>query len=160
MDAFSVISIVPKLSISLSLSFPTMFSMVVCLASHKYLSAGIPSVFHDYVIVELSHFWLFVTPRPVACQASLSMGFSRHKYWSGLLFPIPGNLPEPEPLASPALADGFFTTTATWEALPWLYVVADSMEMLPSQIPRDVLPGIILLEYLLLRKKEFFLPSM
>ena len=31
------------------------------------------------------------------------------------------------------------------------------MEMLPSQTPRDVPPRIILLDYLLLRKKEFFL---
>ena len=46
------------------------------------------------------------------------MGFSRQEYWSGLPFPPPGNLPDPgtEP-ASPALAGGFFTTRATWEAL-------------------------------------------
>ena len=40
----------------------------------------------------------------VAYQASLSMGFSRQEYWSGLPFPSPGDLPnrgiEPE---SPAL---------------------------------------------------------
>ena len=34
----------------------------------------------------LSYVWLFVTPRTVACQAPLSTGFSRHEYWSGLLF--------------------------------------------------------------------------
>ena len=28
-------------------------------------------------------------------QAPLSIGFSRQKYWSGLLFPSPGNLPDP-----------------------------------------------------------------
>ena len=46
------------------------------------------------------------------------MEFSRQEYWSGLLFPTPGDLPEQgvEP-ESPALADGFFTTSATWEAL-------------------------------------------
>ena len=27
-----------------------------------------------------------------ACQAPLSMGFSRPEYWSGLLFPSPGDL--------------------------------------------------------------------
>ena len=36
----------------------------------------------------------------VAYQASLSMGFSRQEYWSGLPFPSPGDLPnlgiEPE----------------------------------------------------------------
>ena len=46
----------------------------------------------------------------VACQALLSMGFSRQEYWNGLPFPSPGNLPDPgiEPM-SPALAGGFFT---------------------------------------------------
>ena len=42
------------------------------------------------------------------------MGFSGQKYWSGLPFPPPGDLPDPgiEPvtLASLALAGGFFTT--------------------------------------------------
>ena len=33
--------------------------------------------------------------RTVAYQAPLSMGFSRQEYWSGLLFPAPGDLPDP-----------------------------------------------------------------
>jgi hypothetical protein len=39
------------------------------------------------------------------------MGFPRQKYWSGLPFPFPGNLPNPgiKPM-SPAFAGGFFTT--------------------------------------------------
>ena len=39
-----------------------------------------------------------------AHQASLSTGFSRQEYWSGLPFPSPGHLPNPgiEP-ASPVL---------------------------------------------------------
>ena len=60
-----------------------------------------------------------VTPWNVACQAPLSMGFSRQEYWGGLPFISPGDLPdpgiEPEPFASPALAGGFFITSATWE---------------------------------------------
>ena len=32
----------------------------------------------------------------VAHQAPLSMGFSRQEYWSGLPFPSPGDLPDPE----------------------------------------------------------------
>ena len=40
---------------------------------------------------------LFVTPWIVAVQAPLSMEFSRQKYWSGLLFPSPGDLPTPGP---------------------------------------------------------------
>ena len=35
----------------------------------------------------LSHVRLSVTPRTVAYQAPLFMGFSRQEYWSGLLFP-------------------------------------------------------------------------
>ena len=44
------------------------------------------------------------TPRTIALQASLSMGFHRQENWSGLLFPSPGDLPNPgvEP-GSPAL---------------------------------------------------------
>ena len=65
---------------------------------------------------------LFVTPWTVSCQASLSVGFSRQGYWSGLLFLIPGTLPdpgiEPESLTSPALAGRLFATSTTWEALP------------------------------------------
>ena len=40
----------------------------------------------------LSHFscvWLFMTLWTVACQAPLSMGFSRQEHWSGLPFPSP-----------------------------------------------------------------------
>ena len=36
---------------------------------------------------------MLVTLWTVACQAPLSMGFSRQEYWSGL--PPPGNLPDP-----------------------------------------------------------------
>ena len=61
---------------------------------------------------------LFATPWTVAHQAPLSMGFSRQGYWSGLPSPPPGALPDPGmgpvSLTSPALAGGFFTTSATW----------------------------------------------
>ena len=62
----------------------------------------------------LSWVRLFVTPWPVALRAPRSMGFSRQEYWSGLLFPSPGGLPDPgiKPASpvSPALASRFFTT--------------------------------------------------
>ena len=32
----------------------------------------------------------------VTYQAPLSMGFSRQEYWSGLPFPSPGDLPDPQ----------------------------------------------------------------
>ena len=54
----------------------------------------------------------FVIPWTVAHQAPLSMGFPRQEYWSGVPFPPPGDLPDPEieptSLKSPALAGGFF----------------------------------------------------
>ena len=38
----------------------------------------------------------FVTPQTVARQASLSIGFPRQEFWSGLPFLSPGDLPNPE----------------------------------------------------------------
>ena len=43
----------------------------------------------------LSHVLLFGTLWTVACQAPLSMGFSRQEYWRGLPFHSPGDLPNP-----------------------------------------------------------------
>ena len=43
----------------------------------------------------LSCVQLFVTPRTVARQAPLSLGFSRQEHWSGLPCPPPGDLPNP-----------------------------------------------------------------
>ena len=43
----------------------------------------------------LNHVRLFATPWTVACQAPLSVGFSREEYWSGLPFLSPGDLPDP-----------------------------------------------------------------
>ena len=59
-------------------------------------------------------------PVDLACQSPLYMEFSRQEYWSGLLFPTPGDLLnpgiKPESPASSALAGRFFTTVpATWE---------------------------------------------
>ena len=36
----------------------------------------------------------FAVPWTVACQAPLSMEFSKQEYWSGLPFPPPGDLPD------------------------------------------------------------------
>ena len=70
------------------------------------------------MVSRFGHVQLFATLWTVAHQASLSMGFSRQEYWSGLPCAPPGDPPDPgifKP-ASPALAGGFFTTSATWEA--------------------------------------------
>ena len=67
-----------------------------------------------------SHVRVCAFLRTAAHQAPLSTGFSRQEYWSGLPCPPTGDLPnpgtEPTSLMSPALAGGFFTTSATWEA--------------------------------------------
>ena len=73
-------------------------------------------------VLVLSHVWLFVTSRTVACQVPLSMEFSRQECWSGLLFPSLGDLPDlgikSAFLASPALAGSFFTTWASFAGSP------------------------------------------
>ena len=66
------------------------------------------------------HVQLFVTSWTVACQAPLSMGFSRKEYWRGVSCPPPGNLPDPgvKPTSHipSALAGVFFTNSTIWEA--------------------------------------------
>ena len=71
--------------------------MISCLFSHSVLSDS------------------FATPRTVACQTPLSMGFPRQEDWSGLSFPFPGDLPNPGiKHASPALAGRFSTREASF----------------------------------------------
>ena len=68
------------------------------------------------MLSHFSHVQLFVTPRTLVCQTPLSIEFSRQQYWSGLPCSPPGDLPDPgiKPsyLVPPALAAGFFTTSA------------------------------------------------
>ena len=58
-------------------------------------------------------------PWAVARQATLSMGFPRQEYWSGLPLPSPADLPDPgvEPtsLVSAALSGRFFVTSSVSE---------------------------------------------
>ena len=62
---------------------------------------------HARMVSHFTHVRLFATLWTVACQASLSMGFSSQKHWSGLPYPPPGDLFDPgiEPMSpgSPAL---------------------------------------------------------
>ena len=76
----------------------------------------------------LSHFscvQLFATLWTVACQAPLSMGFSRQEYWGGLRFPSLGDLPhpgiEPRSLMSLALAGRFFTLAPSGKPVEFVY---------------------------------------
>ena len=63
-----------------------------------------PSILHAKLLTQVQ---LFVAPRTVACQAPLSVGFSRQEYGSGLPFPSPWDLPNPgiEPGSSVLQAD-------------------------------------------------------
>ena len=69
--------------------------------SHEFFQG-----FKEVCVQLLSRVQLFGNPWTVACQTSLSMKFSRQECWSGLLFPSPGDPPNPgiKP-ASPALQD-------------------------------------------------------
>ena len=74
---------------------------------------NIPCASYVRMLIHFSSIPLFAPLWTIACQASLSMEFSRHEYWSGLPFPTPsGDLSDPgtEPMSlmSPALAGGFF----------------------------------------------------
>ena len=64
---------------------------------------------------------MFESLRPHGLQpATLLCPWDPPVHWSGLPFPFPEDLPHPRikpmSLMSPPLADGFFTTSATWEA--------------------------------------------
>ena len=75
---------------------------------------------HAYVLNHSSGVWLFVTLWTVAHQVPLSMQFYKQEYFSGLLCPPPGDLPnpgiEPSSLMSQALTGRFFTTSTIWKA--------------------------------------------
>ena len=60
---------------------------------------------------------LFVAPWAIACQAPLSMEFSRQEYWSRLPFPTPGNRPDPG-IKPPSLASSALLLyhCDTWKA--------------------------------------------
>ena len=68
----------------------------------------------------------FETPRTVAYQTPLSMGFPRQEYWSGWLVPSPGDLPHPGiELKSPALVDRYLSTEPPGN--PFSYPYKDKM---------------------------------
>ena len=75
--------------------------------STSFPTSGLTSNYQISEVKLLSHVQLFVTPWTVAHQVPLSMEFSKQEYWSGLLFPPPGDLPNPgiEP-GSPTLQAG------------------------------------------------------
>ena len=99
-------------SSSLKENIENLFPQLACCLTHA----------HDLIYINQAHLHVCVLNCfTVARQAPLSMGFSRQEYHSGLPCPSAGDLSDPgiettSPMSS-ALADGFFTTSATWEAL-------------------------------------------
>ena len=90
--------------------------MCVCVLIYIHTHTHIYTPIYLYV---LTHVHLFVTPWTLAHQALLSMEFFRQEYWSRSPFLAPQDFPHPGIKhafpGSPALAGGFFTTSATWE---------------------------------------------
>ena len=83
--------------------------------------AGEPEIWssHECVLNRFSCVWLFAILWTIACQAPLSMGFSRPEYWSGLPYPPPGDLPnpgiEPVSLMSPTIIESpWHSLDARW----------------------------------------------
>ena len=76
------------------------------------------------LVSDFSRVWFFMTLWTIAHQAPLSMGFSSKNTGVGChsllqsIFPTQGT--EPASLMSLALADGFFTTSVTWETQMWV----------------------------------------
>ena len=88
-----VSDIIPYLSFSVWLSS---LSKMTSRSIHAAANGRTSSFFMKVKVKSLSHVQLFVTPWTVAYQAPPSMGFSRQEYWSGLPFPTPGDLSNPE----------------------------------------------------------------
>ena len=89
------------------------------------------------MLSRFSHVLLLTALWTVACQAVVFMAFSRQRYWSGLPYFAPGDLPDPgiKPvsLRSPALAGRFFITSTTWEAKKSIYYLFILSFMCPAK---------------------------
>ena len=126
-------SLLSSCNLSFSLSLPIGMGSNICVTCYLRISLSFL-----FMSSHFSHVWLFVTPWTVAFKASLSMGFSRQEYWSGLPCPLPGDLSypgiKPVSLVSPALAGRFFTSsvfvhlayvfiTRAFVKLPWIILI-------------------------------------
>ena len=88
--------------------------------------------------------WIELNWWTIACQAPLSMGFSRQEYWSGLPCPPSGDLPDPgiKPmsLVSPALAGGLFTLAPPGKPseLPYLLLILGKSREWPRESTKRI----------------------
>ena len=100
-------------------------------------------------IQSLTHIWFFGTPWTVACQASLSIGFFRQEYWSGLPFPSPGDLPDPgiKPRSSALQADSLLLSHTHTHTHTFVVVQSISHVWL-CNLMDNIMPGSSVLHYL------------
>ena len=88
------------------------------------------------VLSQFSCVWLSETPWTATPQNPLFRGFSKQEYWRQLPCSPPGDLADPgaEPMSlmSPALAGGFLTARAAWEALVYPCAVLCNAQSLRS----------------------------
>ena len=92
-------------------SLITMIVIEIWIVLNRYLKMLNSSFFKQYILsslislskICLFNMWVSESLWLHGHQASLSMGFSRQEYWSGLPFPSPGSLPNPgiEPRSLP-----------------------------------------------------------
>ena len=75
----------------MAVSFPKLRKFPTIIYSNMVIA---PFTLFPSVVSHFSYVWLFATLWTVACQAPLSLGFSRQEYWSGLPCVSPGDLPD------------------------------------------------------------------
>ena len=118
-------------------------------------AASAPQVHHLAQVVSgacmrpkpLSHSCLFVILWTTACQAPLSMGFSRQEILEWVAMPSSRDLPHPGikfvSFMSPSLAGRFFTMNTTWKAqYLWVRGYCISLLRLPLQSTTDWMAGL------------------
>lgn len=99
-----------------------------------------PHIIRISTALEYSSFYLQSCPTlwTEARQAPLSLGFFQQERCSELPCPAPGYIPDPgiKPMSlkTLALADGFFTTSTSWEAQVLHFAIAQSMDVLSSLV--------------------------
>lgn len=97
-------------------------------------------------------------PMDCSLPGSSVHGILQARYWSGLLCPPPGDIPDPgmEPMSllSPALAGTFFTTRATREA-PQMIILGSNQESKHSSMHNSVYKntGSSLVSFLIMSKE-------
>ena len=74
------------------------------------------------IVLMVSYVQLFVIPWTVACQAALSMEFSRQDYWSRLSFPSPWDLSNPVIKSGSALQADSLPFEPPGKHIPTLYI--------------------------------------